>query len=139
MSAQDTPEPGRVRRFNERTISLLSDALTSLWYFWIALLLIFLSLPALITALDDELKRALGIERLPDWLTAASRFSLIAWILETVVAALALPILAYRERVGERESDEMLAEVRELVAALESANVSRERQDPPVGNERGAT
>ena len=113
-------------RFNERSADVVSSVLSAMWFFWVAIGLALLSLPAVVTAVDDELKLGIGLESFfPEWLIQSSIIELVAWVAQTLIQLAALPVLAYiGKREGElsgRESTELRDEVRGIIESLDLA------------------
>lgn len=110
--------------FNLKVAGIVSAMLSSMPFFWFAVCLAFLSLPAVVAALEDELGVNLGVEgAFPEWLLKASLISLVAWVAQTFIQLVALPVLAFIGRRGEEASAAdtatLLKRTEEIVKALD--------------------
>ena len=85
----------------------MANWLSEMWFFWLAIGLAFLSLPAVVTAVDDELELGVHLHNFfPEWLVQSSVIALVAWIAQTLIQLAALPVLAYQAKVAERQQNE---------------------------------
>ena len=95
----------RLHRFNERVGTMVANWLSEMWFFWLALLLAFLSLPAVLAQVDDHILHAGFAGALPEWIIDSSLIALVAWIAQTLIQLAALPVLAYQAKRAERQQD----------------------------------
>jgi hypothetical protein len=84
-----------VSGINAKTAIIVPAILGSMPFFWFANVLAFCSLPAVLTGFDNEvLKHALGLESFfPHVILKAAMIALIAWIAQTYIQLVALPVL----------------------------------------------
>ena len=80
---------------NAKTAIIVPAILGSMPFFWFANVLALCSLPAVLTGFDNEvLKHALGLESFfPHVILKAAMIALIAWIAQTYIQLVALPVL----------------------------------------------
>jgi hypothetical protein len=84
-----------VSGINAKTAIVVPAILGSMPFFWFANVLALCSLPAVLTGFDNEvLKHALGLESFfPHVILKAAMIALIAWIAQTYIQLVALPVL----------------------------------------------
>jgi hypothetical protein len=83
-----------VKTFNAKTAIIVPEVLGSMPFFWLANVLALISLPAVTTAVDTELKLGIGLASFfPSFLIKASVIALVAWIAQTYIQLVALPVL----------------------------------------------
>jgi hypothetical protein len=84
-----------VKTFNAKTAVIVPEVLGSMPFFWFANALALCSLPAILTLFDTEvLKGALGLAGFfPSVILKASLIGLVAWIAQTYIQLVALPVL----------------------------------------------
>jgi hypothetical protein len=94
-----------------------------MWFFWLALALAFLSLPAVLAQVDEHVLHAGFHGVLPEWLIDSSLIALVAWIAQTLIQLAALPVLAYQAKRAERQQDEqthtLIAHSEQIIGALD--------------------
>lgn len=80
---------------NKKTAIIVPAVLGSMPFFWFTVLLALCSLPAVLSAFDTEvLKGALGLAHFfPAVIQKASLIALVAWLAQTFIQLVALPIL----------------------------------------------
>jgi hypothetical protein len=63
-------------------------------FFWVCVVLALCSLPAVTTAVDSELHLGIGLASFfPSFMIKASLIALVAWIAQTFIQLVALPVL----------------------------------------------
>jgi hypothetical protein len=80
---------------NRKTAIIVPAILGSMPFFWFCVVLALCSLPAVLTAFDTEvIKGALGLSNIfPQIIIKVSLIALVAWIAQTFIQLVALPIL----------------------------------------------
>jgi hypothetical protein len=86
---------GETRGFNSKTAIVVPAILGSMPFFWFCLVLTLCSLPAVLSAFDHEvLKDAAGLRSFfPSVILKVSLIALVAWIAQTFIQLVALPVL----------------------------------------------
>jgi len=85
---------GEVHGFNDNVAVIVPAVLGSMQFFWVCVVLALCSLPAVATAVDSELHLGIGLASFfPSFLIKASLIALVAWIAQTFVQLVALPVL----------------------------------------------
>ncbi len=84
-----------VKGFNAKTAVIVPAVLGSMPFFWLCVVLSLLSLPEVTTVFDTEvLKGALGLSHFfPAVVLKVSLVGLVAWLAQTFIQLVALPIL----------------------------------------------
>jgi hypothetical protein len=92
----------RISRFNETVGDTVAGWLSAMWFFWLSVCLAFVSLPAVVTSVDDGLGLHIGLHEIfPGWLIDASLIALVAWVAQTLIQLTALPVLAFQNKRAE--------------------------------------
>ncbi len=86
---------GRYHNFNAKAAVVVTNVLGCMEFFWFANLLALCSLPAVLTAFDQQvLKNGLGLSSFfPHVIIQVSLVALVAWIAQTYIQLVALPAL----------------------------------------------
>ncbi len=86
---------GEVHGFNNKVAVIVPAVLGSMAFFWVCVVLALCSLPAVLTAFDTEvLKGTLGLASFfPSVIIKVSLIALVAWLAQTFIQLVALPVL----------------------------------------------
>ncbi len=86
---------GEVHGFNNKVAVIVPAVLGSMAFFWVCVVLALCSLPAVLTAFDTEvLKGAVGLAHVfPSVIIKTSLIALVAWLAQTFIQLVALPVL----------------------------------------------
>jgi len=128
-----------VHGFNEKTAILVPEVLGSMPFFWFCLILTLLSLPEVLTVFDTEvLKGAVGLAHFfPATLLKVSVVGLVAWVAQTFIQLLALPVLQVSGNATQAQLD---THVEAIIDALnvDTAGGIAQARDEIVAALRGA-
>lgn len=105
--------------FNARTAVLVTNILGSMPFFWLSNLLAVVSLPAVLTAVDHSLKSTF-----PAWLINASLITLVAWIAQTYIQLVALPVLQVS---GNAQGNALAENTRTLLSEVAETRADAQR------------
>ena len=95
-----------VHGFNAKVAVVITDVLGSMPFFWVSCVLALLSLPAVLTLVDDNLKLGVGLHHFfPHWLIDASIVGLVAWVAQTFIQLVALSVLQVSNNAQGKQQD----------------------------------
>jgi hypothetical protein len=99
--------------FNAKTAIIVPAVLGSMPFFWFCCLLAVCSLPAVLTAFDTEvLKRAIGLASFfPSVIVKVSLIALVAWLAQTFIQLVALPVLQVSNNAQMAQQEEHTAAI----------------------------
>lgn len=93
-----------VKGFNAKTAVIVPQVLGSMPFFWLCCVLALCSFPAVIVAFNNEvLSHALPLTWVPTIITKASLIALIAWLAQTFIQLVALPVLQVNGNATQRQ------------------------------------
>lgn len=93
---------------NRKTAVIVPEILGSMPFFWFAIVLTLCSLPAVLSAFDHEvLSGALGLTSFfPSVILKVSLIALVAWIAQTFIQLVALPVLQVSNNAQMNQQEE---------------------------------
>jgi hypothetical protein len=112
---------GGVKGFNAKTAIVVPSILGSMPFFWFAIMLTLCSLPAVLAAFDHEvLKDAIGLMGFfPSVIQKVSLIALVAWVAQTFIQLVALPVLQVSNNAQMDQQEEHAANIRRGVERAE--------------------
>lgn len=104
---------GGVKGFNRKTAIAVPAVLGSMPFFWFTVMLALTSLPAVLATFDTEvLKGQLGVAGLfPSVILKVSLIGLVAWLAQTFIQLVALPILQVSGNAVQEQAEAHVAVV----------------------------
>lgn len=102
-----------VRGINQKTAVIVPAILGSMPMFWFSILLTLCSLPAVLSTFDHEvLKDAVGLTSFfPSVILKTSVIALVAWIAQTFIQLVALPVLQVSNNAQMAQTEEHAATI----------------------------
>jgi hypothetical protein len=99
--------------FNKKTAVVVPAILGSMPFFWFAVVLTLCSLPAVTAAFDHEvLKDAIGLSAFfPSVIQKVSLIALVAWVAQTFIQLVALPVLQVSNNAQMAQTEEHAATI----------------------------
>lgn len=104
---------------NQRVAVVVTDCLGSMVAFWACNALALASLPAVLTLVDSSLRPVF-----PAWLIKASLIALVAWVAQTYIQLVALPVLQVS---GSAQGNALAENTRMILADAEQTREHTER------------
>lgn len=110
-----------VKGINAKVAIIVPAILGSMTMFWIANVLALCSLPAVLVAFDHEVLRSGSLDWIPKDITKVSLIALVAWLAQTYIQLVALPVLQVSNNAQMAQNEEHTAAVLRGVERAEDA------------------